>query len=523
MPTLKWGAFLLLAPAPVVLALWAGATAWQIALLAMMHSAITALVVLRLVIRRQDPRPPAHRVIAPQPRDAIEALIDAKTTQQPDTPGMIDAADKTAAIVLRLDDFDRLRTLHGIPHVEALMKDLTCRLGRALRARDGYCLLPPDGFGVAIRAQGRLDAASVTSIAERLQAEMGNGFGHHGQRSWHSLSVGLCLNGAAARRHGLSMIDAASKAAERARQHAPGSILGFSALDLPALVTGDNQKTLIDALEQGEIRAYFQPQIAADTGQVTGLEALARWERPGDGLIAPAAFLPMIQQAGLAHRLGQRMLADALDMLTTLDRAGLSVPSVAVNLSQEELHNPRLADEIAWALDSRDMTPDRLVVEILENVVADSDEDIAVRTIARLAGMGCGIDLDDFGTGHASIGSIRRFAVGRLKIDRSFVRNLHIDPAQRKMVSAILSMAEALDLATLAEGVECPEEMALLARMGCGHLQGYAIARPMPPSAVPGWLHDQAIRIAPQDTPSDNSVQPGNQSAAPHSASHLSS
>lgn len=401
-------------------------------------------------------------------------------------------------MVLRLDDADRLMRIHGQRHYDALIDELSRRLGEALRVQDGFCLLPPDGFGVALRSQGKLDAAVVTAIAERLQRHLGRGFVHDGLKSWHSLSIGICLSAQTAQRQGLGMIDAAARAANRARQHAPGTILAFTPLDMPTLITGDRQQALMKALETGAICAHFQPQIAADTGRVSGLEALARWESREGGLISPAAFLPEIQQAGLAPRLGQRVLADALDMLAALDRGGLTVPNVAINLSQQELHNPRLADEIAWALDSRDMAPDRLVLEILENVVADSDEDIAVRTVARLAGMGCGIDLDDFGTGHASIANIRHFAVGRLKIDRSFVRNLHVDMTQRKMVSAILSMARELELGTVAEGVECTEEMTLLARLGCGHLQGFAIARPMPADSVLEWLRDHARRLGGQ-------------------------
>ena len=158
----------------------------------------------------------------------------------------------------------------------------------------------------------------------------------------------------------------------------------------------------------------------------------------------------------------------------------MQVPTVSVNFSAAELRNPKLAEKLKWELDRFGLAPDRLTVEILETVVAETDNDVIVRNVAALAALGCGIDLDDFGTGHASITNIRRFALRRLKIDRSFVTRVDEDREQQKLVSAILSMAERLGLDTLAEGVETPGEHAMLSQLGCGHVQGFGIGRPMP-------------------------------------------
>jgi EAL domain-containing protein (putative c-di-GMP-specific phosphodiesterase class I) len=228
--------------------------------------------------------------------------------------------------------------------------------------------------------------------------------------------------------------------------------------------------------------------VSTHTGSITGFEALARWYHPEKGLIPPAEFLPMIEDAGLSERLGEVILYQALTALVRWDRAGLQVPTVAVNFSAPELRNPRLADKLKWELDRFDLAPNRLSVEVLENVVAQTDNDVIVSNIAALASLGCGIDLDDFGTGHASITSIRRFAVRRIKIDRSFVTRLDEDREQQKMVSAILSMAERLGLETLAEGVETPGEHAMLAQLGCGDVQGFGIARPMPVDETMEWI-----------------------------------
>ncbi len=172
------------------------------------------------------------------------------------------------------------------------------------------------------------------------------------------------------------------------------------------------------------------------------------------------------------------------------------MPTVAVNFSAAELRNPKLPEKIKWELDRFDLTPDRLTVEILETVVTQTDNDVIVRNVAALAALGCGIDLDDFGTGHASITNIRRFALRRVKIDRSFVTRVDEDREQQKIVSAILSMSERLGLETLAEGVETPGEHTMLSQLGCGHVQGFGIARPMPYEDTADWMLRHGARLA---------------------------
>jgi EAL domain-containing protein (putative c-di-GMP-specific phosphodiesterase class I) len=253
------------------------------------------------------------------------------------------------------------------------------------------------------------------------------------------------------------------------------------------------------ALNAGQILPWFQPQISTDTGRITGFEALARWQHPDRGLISPAEFLPLLEQTGQLERLGEVMLYHTLIALRDWDAAGLNVPRAAINITMDELHNPKLIDRIRWELDRFDLTPARLAIEVLENVVAAAPEDIVARNINGLARLGCAIDLDDFGTGHASISSIRRFAVGRIKIDRSFVLKVDRDPEQQRMVNAILTMADRLGLDTLAEGVETLGEHAMLAQLGCGHVQGFGIARPMPFDQTIDWIrtHEAKMQEAP--------------------------
>lgn len=403
----------------------------------------------------------------------------------------------TACLVVQLDDMDQVLERHGrAAQTEALARSAE-RICAALRTGDLVARLEGGGFAIALAPVRRLDIETVVQLAARLQSAINVPISLNAQRLYVSASVGFCLSQRAPEPRGKALLDAAQIAADEAARHGPGAMRAFAPemarhrADREAL-----RDELATALDEGQIRPHFQPQISTDTGAITGFEALARWYHPQRGLISPAEFLPMIEDAGLSERLGEVILFHALTALNRWDKAGLGVPTVAVNFSSAELRNPRLAEKLKWELDRFGLEPKRLSVEVLEHVVADTDNDVIVLNIAHLARMGCGIDLDDFGTGHASITSIRRFAVRRIKIDRSFVTKVDEDRDQQKMVSAILSMAEQLGLATLAEGVETPGEHAMLSQLGCGDVQGFGIARPMPVDETLDWIERHRARPA---------------------------
>ena len=402
---------------------------------------------------------------------------------------------QSAALAIHLDEADRLLKNHGQRYFMALHDALRQRLAQTLREQDSYCLLDDSGFGVALYPQRKIDLGSVLGVSQRIQTRLAQPFTFEDVTHWPTVSIGFCLSARAAALNSLGMLQAAEVASKKAQASGPGGLHSYSVVDFPASVTEECIAELAAALENGEIRAFFQPQVHTSTGEISGLEALARWNHPQRGLIPPSDFIPQIEVAGLSPKLAARMFRDSMETMAALEADGQRVPSVSVNVSAGDLRNPRLADEIAWDLDRYDLSPDRLTIEILETVVADGDDDVAIRTIARLAGMGCGIDLDDFGTGHASIANIRRFAVGRIKIDRSFVTNMHENRDQQRMVAAILSMSDQLELQTVAEGVECAEEQIMLAQMGCQHLQGFAIARPMPAEHLGDWLRAHEIAL----------------------------
>ena len=403
----------------------------------------------------------------------------------------------TACIVLMFDDAGAVLDRYGRAAQAAVIQRTGERLCAVLRPGDTVARLEGGGFAIALMPVRRLDLESAIQIAARLQAAVAEPLSVDSARVFVTCSAGFCLAARAPARSGAALLDAAQTAADEALRHGPGAIRAFQPDMARSRADRDAMREELEAaLDDGQIRPHFQPQISADTGEVTGFEALARWHHPQRGLLGPAEFLPAIADCGLSERLGEAILFHALVAIGRWDKAGLAVPRVAVNFSADELRNPGLPDRLRWELDRFDVAPPRLCVEILETVVAATDNDVIVRNVAALSRMGCGIDLDDFGTGHTSIANLRRFAVRRLKIDRSFVTRVDEDREQQRIVSAILSMAERLGLDTLAEGVETQGEHAMLAQLGCGHLQGFGIARPMPFDNTIDWMRRHAARIA---------------------------
>lgn len=403
----------------------------------------------------------------------------------------------TACIVVQFDDMADLLDRHGRAAQTEVLARSAERLCAALRTGDTVARLEGGGFAVVLGRVRRLDLESAVQICARLQSALSAPISLNGGRLYVTSSIGFCLGERAPAQGGAALLDAAQVTADEALRNGPGAIRAYAPDMTRSRADRDHLRQEMElALDEGQIRAHFQPQISTDTGAISGFEALARWYHPQRGLIPPGEFLPAIEDCGLSGRLGEVMLYQALLALSRWDKAGYKVPTVAVNFSKSELRNPGLASRLKWELDRFDLTPDRLTIEILETVVADTDNDVVVANIAAIAQMGCGVDLDDFGTGHASITSIRRFSVRRIKIDRSFVSKVDEDREQQKIVSAILSMAERLGMETVAEGVETQGEHAMMAQLGCGHVQGFGIARPMPVDETMDWIARHLSRLA---------------------------
>ncbi|MGX9356515.1 putative bifunctional diguanylate cyclase/phosphodiesterase [Roseobacteraceae bacterium S113] len=404
----------------------------------------------------------------------------------------------SAAFVIEIDNHAELIERYGQSTYDRILESVADRIMICMRADDAVARIGDSRIAIALHPIKRMDLELALQIAARLQATLEEPVAVNSSSIYITVSVGICILARAKTRTAAGLLDAATIALQEARRTGPSAIRAYSSEMKRVEVA---RKALIEeargAFERGEIAAWFQPQISTDTGQVSGVEALARWIHPHRGMIAPAEFLPALEQAGLMDTLNETMLKHSLETLRGLDLEGIHIPVVGVNFAAEELRNPKLIDQVRWQLDRFELAPSRLSVEILETVVAGAPDDILVCNISGLSELGCHVDLDDFGTGHASITSLRRFPIDRLKIDRSFVTKCDSDPEQQRMLTAILTMAERLGMDTLAEGLETVGEHALVSQLGVGHVQGFGIARPMPKDMLGDWVRAHQAKVAP--------------------------
>ena len=399
---------------------------------------------------------------------------------------------EVAAVALVIDDLDELEDRFGREMRNSVIQETAHRLRSFLRDDDVVAWVSP-GFAIGLKNVRAPETENLLQLSRRLQSIFDEPFCEGPTRTYCSMSLGIASECHVDASTGAKLVAGAQKACELAALSGPGSVRVYSeGLSSVRANERDQARLLSNALETGEIFAWFQPQIETATGRVSGFEALARWEHPDRGIVAPGGFLDDIEKSGLSQRLAEVILKQSLTALNAWDAAGFDVPRISVNFSSEELRNPRLPDYVRWELDRHGIAPDRLVVEVLESVVAESSEDVISRTLNALSRIGCRIDLDDFGTGYTSFINIRRFNVGRIKIDRSLVSHVDRDKDQFKMVSALLAFSRELEIEALAEGVESEGEVDTLREMGCREVQGYFAARPMALGDTLLWLEEYA-------------------------------
>ncbi|MGY6632294.1 MAG: EAL domain-containing protein [Alkalilacustris sp.] len=433
----------------------------------------------------------------PQRDEAVRALDAALATRDGQLPGPDDLAP-SACIVVGIDRADYLARMYGHAIFAEILLQTGARILGVVRRDDTVCRLEGACFAVALGTARGWDLESTLQAATRIQEAVEIDLRIDDVTVPVRASVGFCLAGRAAEAGGAALLSAAMVAMDSASLHGPGAIRAFApAMRRRARNIAELRRDLGRALDDGEVQAFFQPQISTCTGEITGFETLVRWQHPRRGLLAPVDFLPGLLAAGLAERLGEVMLSGALRALSRWERAGHAIATVSVNFAPEELRNPRLPERVQWELDRFGLQPDRLVIDIREAVLADGTDEVTVQTIQRLSELGCRLDLDVFGVGHASVDALQRFPVTRLKIDRRFVSGLDAEAGRQRTVEAMLAMAERLDLDTLAMGVETPGEHAILAQLGCRHVQGFAIARPMHEDAAGAWIAKHHAGLGP--------------------------
>jgi Amt family ammonium transporter len=245
------------------------------------------------------------------------------------------------------------------------------------------------------------------------------------------------------------------------------------------------EKSLHRALRNGEFRVHYQPLVRFDGAAVIGFEALLRWEHPERGLVGPLDFIPVAEETGLIVPIGEWVLHEVCAQAAVWSA---SMPDaeplvVSVNLSARQLAHPDLVGTIAAAIGRSGIDPATLLVEVTESTLM-SDPELAATILHALRAIGVRIAVDDFGTGHSSLGYLKQLPVDCLKIDRSFVSGLGVDPDDRAIVAAVVSMGHALGLTVTAEGVETPQQLDELERLGCDVGQGFYFAKPQPSAIV---------------------------------------
>lgn len=257
---------------------------------------------------------------------------------------------------------------------------------------------------------------------------------------------------------------------------------------------------LRQALNAGHIVPWFQPQVCTFSGRLLGFEVLVRWIDPVHGAQNPSEFLPLAEEIGLMAELDSIVQSKAFEAFAAFRENGVGHCDLGINVTPMQLSDPAFVDQLGLEIDRANLSAENISIEILESVMLESEDAEPIKhTINRLGALGFGIELDDFGTGHSGLSSLRDLPVTRIKIDRSFVDGVHLDRNLQKFTRALISLARSLEISVLAEGIECADELAWLAAEGCSAVQGFYFARPMPQHEALAWaLNNQAQQAPPQ-------------------------
>ena len=381
------------------------------------------------------------------------------------------------------------------------LAEVSQRIRDSLRPHDVVARLGGDEFGVLVRHVEH--ERCVVGLAERLMEAMRQPFVVGGTELMTSASIGITFSalGYANPEDVLRDADTAmhkAKAAGKARYALFDTSLHTEVADRLRL-----EGELRHAIDDGRLSVAYQPvfDLRGGAGQggtprLAGFEALVRWQHPVDGSISPGAFLPIAEEAGLMVRLTDFVLHCACRQLHEWQQRGPAWASLTmnVNLSGHDIAHPALVARVMRALVEAEVRPDRLCLELTENILMSRLEG-ALPALKELRRMGVVLAIDDFGTGYSSLAYLNRFPITKLKIDRSFVHDMLEDPSDRAITLAIIGLGHTLGLKVVAEGVERPREAALLREARCDELQGYLFGKPMPADALPRWMASQVAEL----------------------------
>ncbi|WP_338504697.1 EAL domain-containing protein [Sphingomonas kaistensis] len=409
-------------------------------------------------------------------RLAFTEVIEAAAREPTDKPGH-------AVLVVDMLRFSRINESMGGLAGDELLITFARRLISALRAGDSLARTGGNEFGIVVAVRGTDDALKA---ANRIQDAMNAPF----RLSELEIKVDCAI--------GLALMQPEQDAEELFR-NAQFAVKQAKASGRPEVYEPKEaslarrrfsiETELRRALERNQLSLNYQPLVDLKTGEVSGFEALARWKHPDRGEISPTEFIPVAEESGLILHLGRWAMDSAATTLAGWDaEAGQRLPfNVAVNLSAIQVARDDITAMVGGALRSSGLTGDRLTLELTESAIVQ-DPRRATRVFDALKALDARVAMDDFGTGYSSLAYLQRLPIDVLKIDRSFVSGMMIDPDSVSIVRAVLSLAEALGMSTTAEGVESRELATTLAALGCVSGQGFFFARPLAMAdALPFW------------------------------------
>lgn len=393
---------------------------------------------------------------------------------------------RLAVVYVDLDGFKTVNDTQGHDAGDQLLMTLAGRMRKAMRECDTLARLGGDEF---VAVLGELpDADSCRPLVRRLLATVAEPVEVNGQSLQVSGSIGVTLYPQREEVEADQLLRQADQAMYQAKLAGKDRYHLFDAEhDHDLRSHHESLERIRQGLVRGEFVLHYQPKVNMHTGELIGAEALIRWQHPEQGLLPPDRFLPVIEHHALGIQLGEWVIETALGQVAAWQAEGLHVP-VSVNIAANHLQRSDFAERIYLLLSLHpDVTPDMLQLEVLESS-ALADMNHVAETMATCTRMGIGFSLDDFGTGYSSLSYLKRLPAAELKIDRGFVRDMLHDADDLAILDGVLGLARAFRRRAVAEGVETEAHGELLLRLGCECAQGYGIARPMPPEALPAWV-----------------------------------
>lgn len=387
--------------------------------------------------------------------------------------------EKVAVLILDIDNFKRVNDFMGIPAGDMLLKNLSLRIRKCLREEDTLGRQSGDEFIILLP-----DIHLIQDVEFRVQKIMDGirgSFKFEEQEIHASCSVGIAVypddaedTAGLIQKAKAAMCQAKEEGKDRYKFFKPFMLSkGYRQISL--------ENSLRKALNRDEFQLYFQPKMSIQTGKVKGMEALLRWNHPEGGLIYPSEFIPIAEEKGLIQQIGEWVLLNACQQIKAWKRAGFPPISIAVNLSGYQVNQSQWISKVQSILERTGVDPKSLEMEITETVLMDNS-DVALSNLRQLDDMGIRISIDDFGTGYSSLSYLKRFPIHALKIDRSFIHGIgkRHNGTDAVITKAIVSLARALNLKTVAEGVEQVQEKTYLESIGCDDMQGYLFSKPLP-------------------------------------------